>query len=223
MKSFLGLCSYFRKFIGNFSLIAGPLYDLFKKQAIFRFEQKQLDAFELLKGKLIEAPILTIYNPNDLTEIHCDASSQGFGAVLLQRKADKRFHPIFYFSKRATEVESHYHSYELETLAITYALKRFRIYLQGISFQIVTDCNALVMTLNKKVINPRIARWAFELQNYDYSTEHPPGKRMPHVDALSRVKYTRYLRQYIRVQFIRMSSSRSENKRIKNTIRKRTR
>lgn len=87
---------------------------LFKKQAIFRLEQKQLDAFELLKGKLIEALILTIYNPNDLTELHCDASSQGFGAVLLQHKADKRFHPVFYFSKRATEVESHYHSYELD-------------------------------------------------------------------------------------------------------------
>lgn len=71
-------------------------------------------------------------------------------------------------------------------MAIIHALRRFRTYLQGITFNIVTDCNALVMTLNKKLINLRIARWALELQNYD-STEHRPGKKMTHVDALSRV------------------------------------
>jgi len=132
-------------------------------------------------------PILSIYNPGDETELHYDASSRDFGAVLLQRKSDKKFHPIFYFSRKTTEVESRYHSYELETLTIVYTLRRFRIYLQGIPFKIVTDCNTLVMTLHKKDINPRIARWALELQNYDCSTEHRPGKRMQHVDALSRV------------------------------------
>ena len=187
VQRFLGLSSYFRKFIENFASIAGPLYALLKKGATFKFDRPQMDAFETLKRKLIESPILSIYNPGDLTELHCDASSQGFGAVLLQRKADNRFHPIFYFSKRTSEVEARYHSYELETLAIVYALKRFRIYLQGIPFKIVTDCNALVMTLNKKDINPRIARWALELQNFDYNTEHRPGKRMAHVDALSRI------------------------------------
>ena len=183
----MGLRSYFRKFIKGFSLVAGPLYDILKKNALFKFGPEQLDAFDALKKKLISAPILSIYSPNDETELHCDASSHGFGAVLMQRKADKKFHPIFYFSKRTSDVETRYHSYELETLAIIYALKRFRIYLQGIRFKIVTDCNALIMTLNKKDLNPRIARWALELQNYDYVTEHRPGKRMSHVDALSRV------------------------------------
>lgn len=86
-------------------------------------------------------------------------------------------------------MSSRYHSFELETLAIIYALKRFRVYLQGIKFNIVTDCNSLTLTLNKKHtrINPRIARWALELQNYDYTLEHRSGKRMQHVDALSRV------------------------------------
>jgi len=145
-----------------------------------------MNAFEVLKERLTEAPILSIYHPGDPTELYCDASSQGFGAVLLQRKADGRFHPVFFFSKRTTEVKSRYHSYELKTLAIVYALRRFRIYLQGIPFKIVTDCNALVMTLNKQNLNPRIARWALELQDFDYSTEHRPGKKMSHVDALSR-------------------------------------
>lgn len=177
LRSFLGLSSYFRKFIENFASIASPLYAITKKGATFTFGQEQMDAFEFLKRKLIEVPTLSVYNPDDPTELHCDASSQGFGAVLLQRKADNHFHSIFYFSKRTTEVEARYHSYELETLAIIYALKRFRIYLQGIAFKIVTDCNALVMTLNKRNINPRIARWALELQNFDYNTEHRPGKK----------------------------------------------
>jgi len=139
----------------------------------------------MLKIKLISMPILSIYNPGDEIELHYNVSSRDFGAVLLQRKSDKKFHSIFYFSRK-TEVESRYHSYELETLAIVYALRRFHIYLRGIPFKIVTDCNVLIMTLHKKDINPRIARWTLDLQNYDYSTEHRLGKRMQHIDTLSK-------------------------------------
>ncbi|XP_011165440.1 uncharacterized protein LOC105199865 [Solenopsis invicta] len=73
-----------------------------------------------------------------------------------------------------------------DSIKYTAFITPFGIDLQGIPFKIVTDCNALVITLNKKDINPRIVRWALELQNFDYSTEHRPGKRMAHVDALSR-------------------------------------
>lgn len=150
VQSFLGLCSYFRRFVKDFSLIAKPLYDLTKKDKKFVFGEVELKSFELLRKKLIESPVLALYDPNDETELHCDASSIGFGAVLMQRKSDGKFHPIFYFSKRTTETESKYHSFELETLAIIYALKRFRIYLQGKKFKIITDCNSLTMTLNRK-------------------------------------------------------------------------
>lgn len=186
VHSFVGLCSYFRKFIMGFSIIAKPLYDLLRKNEPFKFGKNELEAYENLKNHLVDSPILSIFNPNDSTELHCDASSLGFGSILLQRKSDGKLHPIFYFSKRTTDIESKYHSFELETLAIIYSLHRFRIYLQGIKFKIVTDCNSLTMTLNKKEINPRIARWALELQNYDYVIEHRSGLRMPHVDALSR-------------------------------------
>lgn len=129
---------------------------------------------------------MAIYSSKDETELHCDASSLGFGAIVMQRKADAIFHPIFYFSKRTTETESKYHSFELETLAVIYALRRFRIYLEGIKFKIVNDCESLKLTLNKKEIDPRIARWALELQNYDYNVEHRAGSRMRPVEALSR-------------------------------------
>lgn len=186
VQCFLGLCAYFRKFVGGFSIIAAPLYELLKKGVEFTFDERALNAFEILKNKLIEAPVLSIYDPRDETELHCDASKLGYGAVLLQRKKDKQFHPIFYFSKRSSEVESKYHSFELETLAIIYALRRFRIYLQGIKFKIVTDCNALTLTLDKKEVNPRISRWALELENFDKTFEHRSGEKMKHVDAFSR-------------------------------------
>lgn len=74
----------------------------------------------------------------------------------------------------------------METLAIIFALRRFRVYLTGMRFKIVTDCRSLTQTLNKKNLNPRISRWALELQDFDYVLEHRDSKRMGHVDALSR-------------------------------------
>lgn len=186
IQSFLGLASYFRKFIVGFSVIARPLYSLLKKDAGFIFGEAESAAFRQLKQKLTEAPILAIYDPKAYTELHCDASTHGFGAVLLQRQIDKQMHPVFYFSKRTTEAEARYHGFELETLAIIYALRRFRIYLQGIPFTIVSDCSAVTQTLEKKDINSRIARWSLEMQNFDYQIVHRSGTRMGHVDALSR-------------------------------------
>ena len=186
VQSLVGLCLYFRRFIKDFSIIAKPLYDLLRKDKKFIFGEKELDCFLILKEKLLHSPVLAICDYKHETELHCDASSVGFGAVLMQKKDDGKSHPIFFFSKRTTETESKYHSFELETLAIIYALRRFRIYLQGRQFKIVTDCNSLTLTLNKVELNPRIARWALEMQNYDYELIHRSGDKMQHVDALSR-------------------------------------
>jgi len=178
VQSFLGLCSYFRRFVKDFSTKAKPLYDLVRKDRKFEFGAKELECFEILKVNLLEAPILALYNPKDPTELHCDASALGFGSILMQKKKDSKFHPVFYFSKRTTDVEAKYHSFELETLAVVYSLQRFRIYLQGIQFKIVTDCSALTLALNKKELCPRTTRWALFLQDYDYTLEHRAGKRM---------------------------------------------
>ena len=132
--------------------------------------------------------MLALYDPKRETELHCDASSVGYGAVLMQRQDDGKFHPVSYFTKSTTSAESNYHSFELETLAIVKALDRYRIYLEHMPFKIVTDCNSLTLTLNKKQINSRIARWALELERYNYSVQHRSGTQMGHADALSRCK-----------------------------------
>lgn len=99
VHNFLGLFSYFRRLIKGFSLIAQPLFSLIRKDVSFEFAEKENQSFEKLKEKLIEVPILAIYSPNDETELHCDASSLGFGAILFQKKDDGKLHPIFIFSK----------------------------------------------------------------------------------------------------------------------------
>lgn len=186
VRQFIGLASYFRRFIAKFSLIAKPLHDLLRKDAIFVFGAVEQHAFDTLRGQLSKAPVLSIYSPSAETELHCDASSYGYGSVLLQKQTTGKFHPVFYFSQRTTPAESRYHSFELECLSVIYSIKRFHVYLAGIHFKIVTDCNSFRLTLDKQTINPRISRWALFLQNYDFEIIHRPGTRMGHVDALSR-------------------------------------
>lgn len=181
----MGLASYFRRFISGFSVLAKPLYALLRKDAVFNFSPEENDAFVELKRRLAREPVLAIYSPDLKTELHCDVSASGFGAVLKQQQPDERFRPVFCFSRRTILVDSRYASFELECLAVVYAIKRFHVYLYGIPFKIVTDCDSFRLTLAKQCVNPRISRWAMFLQNYEYAVEHRSGSRMQHVDALS--------------------------------------
>ncbi|XP_076661125.1 uncharacterized protein LOC143365000, partial [Halictus rubicundus] len=125
--------------------------------------------------------------PTAMTELHTDASSDGYGAVLLQKACDEKvFHPVHYMSKKTTDAERKYSSYELELLAIVRAVQKFRVYLLGLYFAIITDCQAVQKTLYKKDLCPRVARWALTLEEFHYKIEHRSGERLKHVDALSR-------------------------------------
>ncbi|GBN44773.1 Transposon Tf2-8 polyprotein [Araneus ventricosus] len=89
-------------------------------------------------------------------------------------------------SKKTTPAEEKYSSYELEVLAVVNALRKFRTYLMGNHFKIITDCSAFQRTMDKKDLVTRIARWALLLEEFDYEIVHRSGQRMQHVDALSR-------------------------------------
>ncbi|GFX00569.1 transposon Tf2-6 polyprotein [Trichonephila clavipes] len=183
------LTGYFRKFIPAYSVIAKPLSDLLRKDTPFNFDVKQKASFDELKRLLCQKPVLGIYRPNCETEIHTDASMDGLAAVLLQRSPDDNsLHPIYYMSRKTSETERKYTSYELEVLAIIEALKKFKVYILGMPFKIITDCNAITKTMSKKDLNTRIARWALNLQDYDYTILHRSGSQMAHVDALSRIQ-----------------------------------
>ncbi|GFY33849.1 retrovirus-related Pol polyprotein from transposon 17.6 [Trichonephila clavipes] len=190
VQSFLGLTGYFRKYIKDYSKIAKPLSDLTRKENLFFFlfffGTQQKEAFEKLKKIMSEGPILHLYKYGRKTELHTDACKQGFGAILLQEAEDGKLHPVYYMSKKTNIAEEKYDSYELEVLAIINALKKFCVYLLGQHFKIVTDCSAFQKTMQKKELITRIARWALQLEEFDYEIEHRAGSRMKHVDALSR-------------------------------------
>lgn len=190
LQRFLGLTSYFRKYIPDYSKIAAPLSDLLKKNKDFTFDEKQISAFNSLKRIMASEPVLKIYDPDLETELHTDASLEAISAILLQRnREDGQLHPVYYMSRKTTDAQRKYTSYELEALAIIEGIKKFRPYLYGIKFKIVTDCSAFEMTLKKKDLNTRVARWVLFLQDYSYTIEHRPGDKMKHTDALSRAPY----------------------------------
>lgn len=187
IQSFLGLSRYFRKFIPLYAIIARPLSDLLQKNRPYNFDDNARRAFQQLKMKLTQNPVLKIYNPTHVTEVHTDASIDGYGAVLIQRSPDDNLlHLVYYMSRKTKPAERNYSSYELEVLAVIEAVKKFRIYLLGTKFKILTDCSAFQRTMDKKDLTTRVARWALLLEDYDYTIEHRPGVRMKHVDALSR-------------------------------------
>lgn len=185
LRMFLGLTSYFRKFVKNYAGIAHDLYRLLQKNVAWQWGPEQQEAFDQLKKVLTTRPLLSLYRREGAIEVHTDASSKGIAGILLQQQ-DGNLKPISYFSRKTSKDESMYHSYELETLAVVESLRRFRIYLVGNHFKVVTDCSAVRYTFQKKDLTPRIARWWLLIQEYDMEVEHRPGKSHSHVDALSR-------------------------------------
>ena len=186
VRQFVGLASYFRKFVKDFAVIARPLTNLTKKDTPWRWEEAEQVAFDKLRRLLSERPILALYDSKAVTELHTDASKLGIAGILLQKQANGILQPVSYYSRATTMAEQAWHSYELETLALVEATRRFRVYLIGIHFKVVTDCSAVRATLLKRDLVPRVARWWIALQEYDMEIEYRPGEKMQHVDALSR-------------------------------------
>lgn len=223
LERFLGLAGYFRKFIPNFSIIAKPLTDLKKQNTKFVFGHEQMTAFVKLKNILSSGPVLNLFNQNFETEVHTDASMDGYGAVLLQKSPDdNQLHPVYYMSKKTTEPERKYTSYELEVLAVIEALKKFRVYLIGLKFKLVTDCNAFTKTLDKKDLCTRVARWILFLQEYEYVVEHRPGSQMRHVDALSRHPIMLIVEDSLISKIKRLQNQDEDLKTIKDILREKT-
>nr|GEV01747.1 reverse transcriptase domain-containing protein [Tanacetum cinerariifolium] len=155
VRSFLGHAGFYRRFIQDFSKIARPMTHLLEKETPFVFSKECVDAFNTLKKKLTEAPILVVPDWNLPFELMCDASDFAIGAVLGQRKT-MHFQPIHYASKTMTEAQIHYTMTEKEMLAVVYAFEKFRPYLVLSKSIVYTDHSALKYLLNKQDAKPRL-------------------------------------------------------------------
>nr|GEU54228.1 reverse transcriptase domain-containing protein [Tanacetum cinerariifolium] len=154
VRSFLGHFGFYRRFIQDFSKIARPMTHHLEKETPFVFSKECIEAFNTLKKKFTEAPILVVPDWNLPFELMCDVSDYAIGAVLGQRKS-KHFQSIHYASKTLTEAQIHYTTTEKEVLAVVYAFEKFQPYFVLSKSIVYTDHSAVKYLLNKQDTKPR--------------------------------------------------------------------
>lgn len=184
IRRFVGMTSWYRRFIDNFSEITTPITELTKNKK-FQWTDEANVAFMKLKSALISAPVLS--NPRyDLPFIiTCDSSDNAIGGTLSQIFEDGE-HVIAYASQKLTTAQRKYFTCEKELLAVLICIEKFRGYVEGVHFDVITDNSAVVWLNNFKDPSGRLARWALKLQRYDFTVTHRKGKLNVVADALSR-------------------------------------
>jgi hypothetical protein len=187
VRQFVGLASYYRRFIPNFADKAKPLHQLLEKEQKFHWTVECQQSFEILKEALISAPILIFPDFTKPFTIITDASSTGIGAILCQAAEDRKEHVICYASRVLQPPERNYTVSEQECLAIVWAMQQFRHYLYGQSFEVITDHSALQWLFNIPKPTGRLARWIMQIQQFKFKVIHRKGKANTNADALSRM------------------------------------
>lgn len=187
LKRFIGLASWYRRFVKNFSLVAAPLHNLTKgnKKRHFVWSKEAEEAFISLKTLLTTAPVMSCPDYSKPFIIQCDASNEGIGAVLCQKEEDSE-QAVAFLSRKLTDTEKRYSALERELLSVVYAIEKFRPYIDGLHFTVVTDHSALQWLHKMKDPHGRLARWAMKLQQFSFDIVHRPGKSHTVPDALSR-------------------------------------
>ena len=181
VRSFLGLCNYFRKFMDHYSEVAIPLTNLTRKNVPFDWTGRCQDAFEKLKLLLTRAPLLRTPDSSLPYEVVTDASDLGLGAVLLQEGR-----PIAFESRKLNSAELNYTVTEKEMLGVVHALKVWRCYLEGADFTVYTDHVSNTFFQTQPNLSRRQARWSEFLQRFGpFTWEYRKGTRNV-ADALSR-------------------------------------
>lgn len=181
VKRLIGMASWYRRFVPNFSTIMAPLHHLTGKDVKFLWSEDCEVAFQTIKEKLTSAPVLACPDFDKVFDLYCDASNVGLGAVLSQEGK-----VIAYASRSLTKQERKFFPTELECLAVLWAIEKFRGYVEGYKFNVITDHASLVWLNNLKDPCGRLGRWAVRLQQFDFTVIHRKGSEHQAPDALSR-------------------------------------
>lgn len=189
VRSFLGLTGFYRKFIADYGKIAQPLNKLTSPNVEFIWEKIHEDAFNLLKGKLLQSPVLAHPDFSQEFILTTDASGVGIAGVLSQTQ-DGKEKPIGFCSRGLNPREAVFakdNATETELLAISWAVKYFRPYLYGRHFTVFSDNKALVSLSKMNNENPRMMKYKLELEEFDFTIKHKAGVKNGNADALSRM------------------------------------
>ncbi|RXN11580.1 Retrovirus-related Pol poly from transposon [Labeo rohita] len=185
LETVLGMINYLSKFVPCLSDINSPLRLLLKQSSEFIWDSQHDDAFQKMKELITKepGPILACYDPQKELHLQVDASKYGLGAVLLQ---DGK--PLSYASRSLTECEVSYAQIEKELYAVLFGCKRFHQYVYGREVIVESDHKPLESVIKKPLAAapPRLQRMILQLQKYDITITHRPGKEIPVADTLSR-------------------------------------
>jgi RNase H-like domain found in reverse transcriptase len=169
LKSFLGLCNLYRRFVARFAAIAAPLTALLRKDTPFNlptFTEEQKKAFDALREKLLSPPILALPRSEGHYFLDTDASATQLGCCLRQIQPDGSTLPLGYWSHSLTPAEKNYSTTEKECLVIVWAVTHLRPYMERQKFTVVTDHQALRWVMNLSDSQGLLARWRLRLTEF---------------------------------------------------------
>ena len=194
VRSFIGMSSYYRRFIPNFSEIAEPIIALTKKHAHYKWSAKHDEAFQYLKDSLSVVPLLAYPDTNKPYTLYTDASGTCIGACLTQscnvaediipNVSNEK--PIYYLSHKLSKTQCKWSTVEKEAYAIHFALQKLDHYLHGAQFVIKTDHKPLKYLLESPMQNKKIQLWALSMAGYNCTIEYIAGTTNTCADLLSR-------------------------------------
>ena len=185
VRRFLGLCTYYRRFIRSFPDVARPLHELTEKGQSFEWTKACEESFEQLKDALVSAPVLAYPRTTEPFLLDTDASNVGVGAVLSQVH-DGEEKVIAYYSHALSRPERNYCTTRRELLVVVRAIENFHPYLYGRPFTVRTDHASLQWLLTFKNPEGQMARWLEKLQTYVFRIKYRAGKGHQNADVLSR-------------------------------------
>ncbi|SLM36779.1 reverse transcriptase domain protein [Lasallia pustulata] len=188
VQAFIGFCNFYRRFIKGFSKIVGPMLKLTQKGVIFQWTDTCQKSFELLKQRVVTAPVLRHFDQTQKAILETDSSDHVNAGVLSQYDDDKVLHPVAFYSKNMVPAECNYEIYDKELLAIIRCLEHWRPELEAteLPVEIFTDHKALEHFMTSKELTRRQVRWAEKLSEYNFKIMYQTGAKNIKADALTR-------------------------------------
>jgi hypothetical protein len=190
VRAFIGFCNFYRDSIDHYSEIAEPLTTLTGEKTPWSWEQRHKDAWQQLKNKMCESPVVAAYDPELPVETHTDASDKSIGSAIHQRQRDGKTQPIAFFSKKLNAAQQNYPTHDKELLAIVETFRAHEPWMYASPKPVVvhSDHKALTHWMDAShTRSQRHMRWADYLLDHNFVIRHVAGRENRAADALSRI------------------------------------